>query len=322
MTPTQPPPEPPHLAHNRALLKQVMLKTKTHSRYPKVSDQVECLPLETEKLHAFGYNPAINAKGLLAYRFHTSPLSTRLAVAQLGDNGNVLSNRALSIDGKTVDDPKLFTHLGDDYLSWVAADWVDGQYNETIRCVVKYAKFNETKVGEVIQPKLPGNDGTTLQKNYVFWSYEGRLMCLYQCHPFHRIHDLSEEGVVHDSDAPTWPYGEIRGGTPPLPYDGKLLRFFHSRLNNETFGPKFRYYLGAYLMEPEPPFKVVRVSRRPIIYGSEISGIPHSKRPGHYKANVVFVSGAIQDTDGWKLSVGENDSACLLCKVRPEQLNF
>ncbi len=319
-----PKPESPITAHNRKLCAEVMTRTKTFSRYPRVSEQVECLPLETHKLKPFAYNPALNAKGWLAYRYHVSKLGTRLAVAQLGENGQVLSDREIQMPvmGRTVDDPKLWTHNGEDYISYVEANWDDADYLKTLRCCVRYGKFDGEKVSDVKQPSLPGNDGTTLQKNYVFWERTGGdLLCLYQCHPTQQIWNLSNGGVVYETDAPKWPYGEIRGDTEPLPYEGKLLRFFHSRLSNETAFPFFRYYLGAYLMEPEPPFKVVRVSRKPVLYGSE-QGIVKKKDCPHWKANVVFSSGAVETDGGWIVSVGENDSACLLAKITPEQLQF
>ncbi len=326
MTAPQPPTIAPHIAHNRALLKQVMIKTKTHSRYPKVSEQVECLPLETNKLYGGAYNPALNSKGWLAYRFHTSPLGTSLAIAQLGDNGNVLSNRALNIAGKSVDDPKLWSFNGDDYISWVEANWDDSDYSHTIRCCVKYAKFNETQVGEIIQPLLAGNDGTTLQKNFVFWDFAGRLMSLYQCHPTHLVYEAMEDGFktyqIYETDGPRWQYGEIRGGTPPIPYDGKLLRFFHSSLRNESFGPKWRYYMGAYIMSGEPPFKVERVSTKPIVYGSEICHIPAKQRPNHWKANVIFPGSALKRDGYFEVAAGCNDSSCLRMKITPEMLNL
>lgn len=327
MTAPEPIPESPLTAHNRKLCAEVMRATKTFSRYPRVSEQVECLPLETHKLKPFAYNPSINSKGWMVYRYHVSKLGTRLAFAQLGENGAVLLNREIQMPvmGKSLDDPKLFTHNGEDYLSWVEATWDDADYQKTIRCVVRFGKFDGEKVADVQQPALPGNDGKTLQKNYALWSHEGSLMCLYQCRPTHLVYEMQQAGFKtwrsYETDAPKWPYGEIRGDTAPLPYEGKLLRFFHSRLSNETAAPFFRYYLGAVLMEPEPPFKVVRVSRKPIVYGSEISGVKRKDCP-HWKANVVFGGSAVEANGGWTLPIGVNDSECVLAKITPEQLNF
>lgn len=327
-TTQQPPPEPKHIAHNRRLLQQVLVREKVFSQYPRVSEQVELFPLQTEKLFKGGYNPCINAVGEMVYRFHKSGLaSTKLARAILGKDGAVFANHELTIAGGIIgeDDPKLFNFQGEQYLSWVESDWA--QTGIPTACCVKYAKFKDGKLSDFQWPRLPGNDGKSFQKNYVFFENEGRLFCVYQCHPTHRIYEFAnhdndkDPSTVYETDAPRWCYGDIRGGTPPLPYEGKLLRFFHSRINNNLGSVPWRYFIGAYLMEPEPPFKVVRVSKRPILYGSEV-GTVKKKDCHHFKANVVFVSGVIETHNGWMCAIGENDSAALLCRIKPEQLNF
>jgi len=323
MTPTHtthPPSDPPHIAHNRRLLNQVLVANKVFSLYPRVSEQVDCLPLDTSKLMPFGYNPSINEQGWLVYRYHRGLPSTKLARAILGKDGSVFSNQELTIAGGIVgeDDPKLFTFQGDQYLSWVESGWSGEVPNY---CLVKYAKFNDGKPTDFQHPKhLPENDGSGWCKNLVFFEHSDQLMCMFQCAPTHRIYNLTT-GDIYETEAPIYPYGDIRGGTVPIPYEGKLLRFFHSRINHNLGSTPWRYFLGAYIMEPEPPFKVIQVSRKPILYGSEIGNVK-KKDCHHWKANVVFVSGAIETKGGWLLSVGENDSASLLCRITPEQLNL
>lgn len=318
-----PPLESPITTHNRALAFQVLKQTSTFSRYPAVSEQVQCLPLETHKLHKHGYNPALNASGLMAYRYHVSKLGTRLAVAQLGDNGSVISDREIAISGKSVDDPKLFTHAGSEYISWVEATWDDADYQRTIRCVVKFAKFNGAQISTIEQHTIGKNNGTALEKNWVYWSHAGQLYVIYEASPTQRIFRVSDNGqwVEMASDGIVWPYGTARGDTAPLPYEGKLLRFFHSRLDNEFLGTRHRYFIGAVLMNAEPPFKVERVSKRPVIFGSEISTVK-KKDCDHFKPNVVFGGGAVETKGGFLLSLGVNDSESVLARILPEQLNF
>jgi predicted GH43/DUF377 family glycosyl hydrolase len=315
-----PPKEPDYVLHNRALTNQVLRDNKYYSRFPPVSEQVELLPLQYDKLYAGGYNPTINDKGWMVYRFHKGLPSTKLARAILDKEGNVFSNHELVIGDGLIgeDDPKLFTFGGEDHISWVESLWAGERPSS---CVVKYAKFVNGQLSDFEQPDLPQNDHTGFCKNLVFFEYGSHLCVVYQCHPTHRIYNLTS-GNIHETESPKWIFGPIRGGTKPLLYNGQLLRFFHSRLDNEFAPVRFRYFIGAYLMENKPPFKVVRVSRKPILYGSEVSDLKRTDRPYHYKPNVVFVSGALPRSDGWELSVGENDSRCLLCKVTPEQLNF
>ena len=72
------------------------------------------------------------------------------------------------------------------------------------------------------------------------------------------------------------------------------------------------------------PDDVVRVSRKPILYGSEIDDLKVEQRKAcvHWKANVVFPGGAVARDGYWLLSVGVNDSACVIAKVKPETLNL
>lgn len=307
------------LAYNRNLYTQFIMRSKVFSRYPKVSEQIECLPLQTDKLFAFGYNPTFNDKGWLVYRFHKGSPATKLAIAQIDDQGAVFSNRELVIGPHSEEDAKLFTIQGEDYLSWVDSLW-PVQFKSSVKC----AKFKDGQFSEFKQPDIGKNDGTATEKNWVFFEYEGRMHVIHQCHPNHQVYNLTKPGLVYDSAPPIWPYGAIKGGTQPLPYEGKWLRFIHGRLDNEQGPVIHRYRVGAYLMNPEPPFNVVAVSKKPIIHGSEVDSLTpeQRKKVPHRKMNVVFPSGAVQKDDGWIVSIGENDCACKLVKIRPKDLNF
>lgn len=110
----------------------------------------------------------------------------------------------------------------------------------------------------------------------------------------------------------------------PVDYDGHLLRFFHSTSDS---GPKNRYRvycMGAYLMEKRPPFRMIRMSKKPIIFGS-----PHGvvvdldkKKCPHWKPNVVFPGGVVTRNGHWLVSIGVNDCECALIQVKPEDLNL
>ena len=69
-------------------------------------------------------------------------------------------------------------------------------------------------------------------------------------------------------------------------------------------------------MEATPPFRVLQISREPILYGS-----PWEKdKVFHWKPNVVFPGGVIKYGDGYLLSIGVNDSRCCLVKVNETDL--
>ena len=315
-------------AHNRELCNTFIAENKIRSRYPKVSEQLECLPLERDKLFLYGYNPSIiryNGSIWMAYRNHTGRVNTQLALAKIDDTGKVLSNEVLaSKEGRSLDDPRLFQVGHTVRVSWVDSSWP----MVPTASVVYVADLMPGLTAGLEHHLLPGNDSTSIQKNWVWFSIGGITYCIYRCHPMHEIYYKKDnhpnEWNTCNTEGPKWSYGAIRGGTAPLTYEGKLLRFFHSRLDNEWGVPKYRYYVGAYIMESEPPFRVLKVSKKPILYGSEVDDLTPSQRKQVVRRvpNVVFPAGAIEHGGGWLLSVGLNDCQCALVKIKPNDISF
>jgi predicted GH43/DUF377 family glycosyl hydrolase len=177
---------------------------------------------------------------------------------------------------------------------------------------------------DVQQPNIPGNDFSTMQKNWVPFECKGNLYFIYKCHPTHQVFEVLT-GKFFSTPILNWPYGEIRGGSVPVSFNGGLLRFFHSRLNNENFGSvRYRYFIGAYVMQPEPPFTVLQVGKKPIIYGSEIGTLRGGARKAcdFYKPNVVFPGGVIVKDGKFILAFGVNDAEITLVKITPGMLNL
>lgn len=315
---------------NRELCQAYISKTTIRSRYPKVSEQVECIPLKRDKLFPFGYNPTVIEDGTvlkMVYRFHKGPVPTSLALAVINEQGEVLDNKELmSVEGRSQDDARFFRRSDGVFISWVDSAWP----KVPTTAVVKYARFEKDSLGEPVQPQVPKNDGTTIQKNYVMWGGDTNKgyaqFCLYSCTPRHVVYAMADGKVVDtfDTEPVKWNYGFARGGTPPLEYDGHLLRFFHSRINSEPGLIPWRYFVGAYLMENKPPFKVVHVSQKPIIYGSEVDDLNKDDRKSakYRKQNVVFPAGVILRNGHWILSLGVNDCQCAVVKIKPEDLNL
>ena len=77
--------ESPSIIHNRDLATDFIAKSGVLSRYPKVSEQVECLPLDSARLPAFSYNPSIYRKEgrlWMTYRYHyEANFKTRIGIA-------------------------------------------------------------------------------------------------------------------------------------------------------------------------------------------------------------------------------------------------
>ena len=319
-------PNAPRIAHNSDLCTQFIAAHKVSARYPRVTEQVDCLPIEKGKLVRFGYNPSIiedNGGLLMAYRYHDGDtLATKLALAELDFTGKVLSNRTIEVPAEgavSVEDPKLFRWGASVWIEWVQSTWP----NFPLSSVVKVGRLEGNKVVNVVQLEPP--TPKAIEKNWVPMPIGDTLRFLYECDPEQTIFENSTKPyTLLQSAGPTWSYGAIRGGTVPLLYQGRLLRFFHSGLDNE-FGPqRRRYFLGALLMEPEAPFATVVASKRPIAYGSELDNLTGDERRKciQYKRQVVFPGGAVAHDGEFLVSVGVNDSACAILRIKPDQLNL
>ncbi len=310
----------PSKQHNETLCSVVLKELNVTSRYPKVCEQVETLPLDRSKLFAFGYNPSIvDFEGwmVLAYRYHAGTPATQIALAQIDNAGAVVTNKTLSLDASSTEDPRLFLHDGWPHLCFVVSDWP-----KMVKSLVRYVKILNGKPQGIFTPMIGQNDGQHTEKNWVFWSHEDSIMCLYRSSPTQQVYNNDFVNGLMESEGPKWPYGQIRGGCI-VPWDGKLLRFFHSPLDNEWTSKQIRrYFVGCALMEPDPPFKTIRVSCKPILYGSEICRLKVKERPFHWKSNVVFPGGAVVRGDHIVLAVGTNDSCIELCKLDEKALNL
>src|SRR5436190_18942084 len=87
----------------------------------------------------------------------------------------------IEIEGNSLEDPKFFKRDGELCISWVDADPL--KFNG----VVKFARYRHESFEEITQPDLPGNDGSKLEKNWVFFG----SWCLYQTQPEQIIYDLT-----------------------------------------------------------------------------------------------------------------------------------
>lgn len=149
------------------------------------------------------------------------------------------------------------------------------------------------------------------EKNWVWFNHEGQWMFVYQYAP-HTVVTANGK-TVHVTDSPKqWPYGEIRGGTPPVRVGDEYLTFFHSSLPWKK--RQKRYYVGAYCFEATPPFRVTRITTKPLLAGSE-----HDPRMNGGPL-VVFPCGNVFDGKDHLVSFGVNDEACAWIRIPHTEL--
>lgn len=171
------------------------------------------------------------------------------------------------------------------------------------------------------------------EKNWLPFLYDEQLYMIYRVAPhtvFREIDEYSIEEYITPG-APSWSYGTPSGGSAPLPFDDHhSLVFFHSFT---TKGVIRTYYVGAYLMENKPPFKIIRSSRTPLAAGDQertggqefqvqMSYFLGSTAPSSHKHHhaVLFPCGAVRRRDTWLVGTGINDIAAGILSFTTEEI--
>lgn len=259
--------------------------------------------------------PVISARVHLPYRWET-----RLVVhtPKLGVQPVELPD---SFDACSHEDMRLFT--GRSRALMASFTLAKVLKNKQARCITAFGELRRKgghwQIKRLRIPRYGRNNWRGMEKNWVFFSHEGQLHAIYASHPRQVILRMDDDGKVLEeivSKGPRWAYGEIRGGTSPLPWaPGQWLRFFHSRTDEKGAIPH-RYHIGALLMQDHAPFRVLRVTEHPILSGNE------EWFPGchHWKPNVVFPCGATMSGNYYHLSYGVNDAASRILSLRKEHV--
>jgi len=182
------------------------------------------------------------------------------------------------------------------------------------------------RVNNQYQAKVPihpayGKNGRNImsntghEKNWLWFDHGGELHCIYLSWP-HTIFKMigatiTEEFVTHPNIGhPN--YGEVRGGTPPVRVGDEYFSFFHSSMPFRE--GKRRYFMGAYAFEAKPPFKMTRITMKPLLCGSWCD----PRREGF--PLVVFPCGALFNGTDWHVVGGCNDCCVFWTKVPHQEM--
>lgn len=198
---------------------------------------------------------------------------------------------------------------------WTGAHQTLGVFNDEWACKMRF------------EPQIGGNGkyvdqrGKRHEKNWLWFFHKNKLAVIYHSNPW-RIavfgQGWDDATPFEHNPGPTWPWGDIRGGTPPVlapaPTDeGEpdptlccYWTFFHSSM--PWIGRFRRYYMGAVAFDPEPPFLPRYITKQPLLIGSQQD--PWAQK----KPLVVFPCGALlrqrdvasSDSD-WLITFGLND---------------
>lgn len=164
-----------------------------------------------------------------------------------------------------------------------------------------------------------------MEKNWTFFEHEGVLYCNYKINP-HTIFEMNGEGAGYEKlqkqyASIQWDWGsELRGGSCPILYQGNYYAFFHSHsdfpedLKNQLHR---QYHMGVYVFEAAPPFKVIGVSKEPIMSGRYMG---RSVVRGGDKHCIVFPCGSFMKDGTWVVSCGLNDYEIGILELSHEKL--
>jgi predicted GH43/DUF377 family glycosyl hydrolase len=226
------------------------------------------------------------------------------------------------------EDARLFTFRGEPYVSYT--EMTGYRPGVDYSCCIKYSKLrlqgNRWSIADTWKPNIGANLMGSKEKNWVFFENDTRLWMIYRDDPDHTVYRMNGAvaDVSHVTPKPTWAWGRIRGGTQPVRLDdGSLLVIFHSSVPTEDPPHYVRYHAGAYRMEGAPPFKVIEISRRPIMTGSEQDG--HKVDPRYvegWKPYVVFPCGLVRDSDKLLVSLGINDWQSAVAEISMTSLDL
>ncbi len=231
---------------------------------------------------------------------------SRLIWQRRVDN-ELIAEEPVEIIGKgNYEDARVFAHDGRNWLAFT-----EGFYDRK-----PFLAFQQlARLGPDWQPELKitipfgGNGGRRSEKNWQFFSHEGKLHFVYSIVP-HIVVELDaafKPVKEYRSDIPlNWPWGDVlRGGTPPIRHQGVYITFFHS--HTEHRAADRRYAMGAYVFDSKPPFGIRAISGALLRASDQDKVIPNPSVPD-WNPLVVFPVGAWQDDGGFNVSIGVNDS--------------
>lgn len=291
-----------------------------------ITDAIRIRPLPTQ--HPNGYNLSMcefHDSEYFSYRYHPDSKSWRTQIVIVCDGKEFPLRLPEKYKLHSHEDARFFVYNWKLCLSvTVARSRTNGQSVDP--CIIAYGELVRDRDGyhlhNFIEPKHPDNVWTKQTKNVVFREdRDGNLTMTWATYPAHVVHLLDKAGGLVTgwrTESPKCPFGSYRGGTQSFPFEGKRLRFCHAVQNNPKTPLYWHYHLAAYVFEPVPPFRIVKVSQQPIMSGNESysPGIPHHKK------NILIPYGAVANGNGWSVSCGRNDHECIIVDLEASDLNL
>lgn len=169
-------------------------------------------------------------------------------------------------------------------------------------------------VKDVWHPNIGGNGtspstATKAEKNWAWFKHEGEWHMIHWIEPFEvrRVTSgLSDWKYWNPAYNPKWRFGVKHGGAHPTQIGNEYFGFCHSLLPWYSKN-RSRYFISAYAFEAQPPFRMTRLAREPLLRSED-----------DWRTNpcsCCIAGGAVFKDDVWTLAVGARDEQALSIKI-------
>lgn len=255
--------------------------------------------------NGYAFNASlIRHRGRLLLAHRDGWAGSDIHVAELADDYRVLRPTRLALVHLRAavgrEDPRLFLAGDELRLHFIGVERDRGR----IRTSQMYARLNDDlTVRSVHYPELAGRQ-EPMEKNWSPFFHEGEHLAVYQTGPRHVVIRIAGDRAERVADTPVdlpWAGGVMRGGAPPVRVGDHYYHWFHGKTGPDR-SP--HYNVGLAVFEARPPFRVVALSPRPMLWASAADNAAH---PHPNYCAVSFPCGSLLEGGLWKVSMGWND---------------
>jgi hypothetical protein len=158
------------------------------------------------------------------------------------------------------------------------------------------------------------------EKNWVPFVHAGELYFIYQSSPWTvlKFHDsgmcdiVSETSILIPGETPI-----LSGGTPAIEQNGEFLSFFHIRsgaTRSYLSWNRYIYLVGAYTFEGTYPFRLKKITIKPITYKGAYNLFNNPKK-------ILYPVGLVDKGSCYEVSLGVNDARTEVVTIAKEELD-
>jgi len=159
---------------------------------------------------------------------------------------------------------------------------------------------------------------TTTEKNWTPFIHNNKLHLIYNINPLEVLEFDPDTGMCNliskqpMREMKKWLWGDfLGGGTPLIRRGNEYVGLFHSFVNEYPGRPNVRsYYAGVYTMSVEPPFRLLRISKKPLMIPVPDEHLDLRGPDACWRPNCVYPCGMIEKNGKIYVSYGWQDCRC------------